>query len=148
MTNAFQSAALDLRAPSRHRSATIDGVAGWDESGERAAHGWVVFYRRRGRWYQQRAYFIKLDGVPTVKVRRGQGVSVLVRPGVHTARAGVAATLSRPVEFEAQPDSQVRIRVEYASRFLLGLWRGFTITRWLRLVVEPRTTVATPHDWT
>jgi hypothetical protein len=69
-------------------------------------------------------------------VRRGQGISVPVSPGVHTARAGVAATGSRPVEFDAQPDSPVRIRVEYAGRVLLGVWRGFTTTHWLRLVVE------------
>jgi hypothetical protein len=26
--------------------------------------------------------------------------------------------------------------VDYAGRFLVGLWRAFTFTRWLRLVVE------------
>ena len=28
-------------------------------------------------------------------------------------------------------------------RFLLGLWRGFTFTHWLRLVVEPQDPVPT-----
>lgn len=113
-------------------------MAGSDKGGERTAHAWVVFYRRRGHWYQQRAYQIKIDGVPVVKVRRGQGITVPVSPGVHTARADVAATGSRAVEFEAQPDSPVRIRAEYAGRFLLGLWRAFTFVHWLRLVVEPQ----------
>lgn len=97
---------------------------------------WVVFYRRRDRWYQQRSYWIQRDGVPAVRVRRGQEVSVLIRPGPHVAQARVAATGSRPVEFDARPSSQVRVRVEYAGRFLLGLWRGLTFTGWLRLVVE------------
>jgi hypothetical protein len=80
-----------------------------------------------------------------VKVRRRQEVSVPVRPGDHTARARVAGTGSGPVEFEVRPGSQVRVRVEYAGRFLVGLWRGFTLTHWLRLVVESQGPI--PTSW-
>ncbi|HEY2673420.1 MAG TPA: hypothetical protein VGJ07_24040 [Rugosimonospora sp.] len=97
----------------------------------------VIFYRGPGRWYQ-RTYGVKLDGAIVARLRRGETRSVPIQPGYHVAQAYLpnAAAGSRKLEFEALPGAAIRIRVDYAGHFLVGLWRAFTFTRWLRLVVE------------
>lgn len=97
----------------------------------------VIFYRDAGRWYQ-RTYGIRLDGVLVAYLDRNETRSIPIPPGYHVAHAHVkgAEAGSRKLEFMAPEGAGVRIRVEYAGRFLIGQWRGFTTTRFLRLVVE------------
>ncbi|GIH11916.1 hypothetical protein [Rugosimonospora africana] len=103
-------------------------------------HTRAIFYRGEGRSYQ-RTYGVRLDGEVVALLERNETRSVPISPGYHVAQAfvkGGRGTLvgSRRLEFQAPEGSGVRIRVEYAGSFLIGLWRAFTTNRWLRLVVE------------
>jgi len=71
----------------------MEDVADTDGTNRPADQAAVVFYRRRGRWNQQRAYWVRLDDGPIVKMRRGQEVSLPVRPGTHVAKARVDTLL-------------------------------------------------------
>lgn len=93
----------------------------------------LVINRPAGAWRDRlRAYHVLLDGQRLGVIRAGETIGSDIAAGPHLVQAKIDWSGSPPLEFDAEPGTEIVLRVEPAGNAFMA-WQAYGSTSWLRL---------------